>query len=248
LIQDLEDGYIHRLALVAPSPMPWPLPMYELALMAARRAYDMNVDLSTTIVTPEEAPLGVFGTTVSEGVQKVLEEHGIMVISSAHADVPAPGRVAMRPGERELHADRIIALPQLLGAAVEGVPTVPPDGFIPIDERCRVRGLERVWAAGDATDFPIKMGGIAAQQADVAATQIAALAGSGVTELTFDPEIHAILLGLRQPLYLSAKVTGGHGETSQLSDTPSWSPATKIAAKYLAPYLEVRDRIAGRAA
>ena len=36
---------------------------------------------------------------------------------------------------------------------------------------------EHVFAAGDATDFPVKQGGLGAQQADVAAAGIAALAG-----------------------------------------------------------------------
>lgn len=37
LLQDVEGGYLHSLAFVAPSVMPWPLPIYELALMTARR-------------------------------------------------------------------------------------------------------------------------------------------------------------------------------------------------------------------
>jgi hypothetical protein len=39
-------------------------------------------------------------------------------------------------------------------------------------------------------------------------------------------------------------VTGGHGSSSQISEEPTWSPPMKIAAKYLAPYLELRDRVA----
>jgi sulfide:quinone oxidoreductase len=229
---------------IAPSPMPWPLPLYELALMTARRAYDMNIELSVTIVTPEDAPLSLFGAAVSEGVEQLLEKHGILTITSAHAEVPEAGRVSIRPGERWLHADRIVALPQLFGPSTPGVPKGPPDGFIPVDEYCQVRGLEQVYAAGDATDFPVKMGGIAAQQADTVATGIAALAGVPVKQTPFSPEIHAILLGGEKPLYMSAHVTGGHGSSSQLSELPTWSPGTKIAAKYLAPYLEARDRVA----
>ena len=45
LIQDVEGGYVKRLAFVAPPRMAWPLPIYELALMTARRAYDMNVEV-----------------------------------------------------------------------------------------------------------------------------------------------------------------------------------------------------------
>jgi NADH dehydrogenase FAD-containing subunit len=103
-----------------------------------------------------------------------------------------------------------------------------------------VRGLHNVFAAGDATDFAIKHGGIAAQQADTAATAIAALAGAPVDPKPFHPEIHGILLGADKPLYLSAHVTGSLGSSSQISEEPSWSPPTKVVAKYLAPYLESR--------
>jgi hypothetical protein len=42
------------------------------------------------------------------------------------------------------------------------------------------------------------------------------------------------------PLYLSARVSGGRGLNSHAGEEPTWSPATKIAARYLAPYLEGR--------
>jgi sulfide:quinone oxidoreductase len=243
LIQDVEGGYVHSLAFVAPSAMPWPLPIYELALLTAARAYDMQVDLSITIATPEDAPLAIFGTTVSDAVKRLLEEHGIVTITSAHCGVPEAGRVSIHPGARTLHVDRVVALPQLSGPSTPGVPGGAHGGFIPIDAYCRVRGLERVYAAGDATDFAIKLGGIAAQQADIAAEAIAALAGAPVEPKPFHPEIHAILLGADKPLYLSAHVTGGHGSSSKISEKPAWSPPTKIAAKHLAPYLESRDRL-----
>ncbi len=242
LIQDVEGGYVRSLAFVAPSAMPWPLPIYELALMTAGRAYDMNIELPITIVTPEDAPLAVFGTTVSETVSRLLERRGIETILSAHSEVPEPGHVSIHPGNRSLHVGRIVALPQLFGPSTPGVPGGPEGGFIPIDAHCAVPHLKRVWAAGDATDFPIKHGGIASQQADTAARAIAAMAGAAVEPKPFHPEIHAVLLGADKPLYLSAHVTGGHGSSSEVSETPTWSPPSKIAAKYLAPYLDSRDQ------
>jgi sulfide:quinone oxidoreductase len=220
--------------------------MYELALMTANRAFDMGTELSITIATPEDAPLALFGTAVSDAVEALLMERGIMVITSAHSQVPKPGLVSIHPGWRKLHADRVVALPQLSGPATPGVPGDVAGGFIPIDEYCRVRGLQRVYAAGDATDFAVKHGGIAAQQADTAAASIAALAEASVAPRKFNPEIHGILLGGDKPLYLSAHITGGHGSSSQISDEPTWSPPTKIAAKYLSPYLDSRDRVAVR--
>ncbi len=247
LIQDVEGGYVRSIAFVAPSQMPWPLPMYELALMTARRAYDAQTEVSITIATPEDEPLAIFGRTVSEAVARLLDEHGITIITSAHCAVPAPGQISIHPGDRTLRADRIVALPHLSGPATPGVPGGAASGFIPIDEHCRVRGLQNVFAAGDATDFPIKHGGIAAQQADTAAEAITALAGVPLAPTPFHPEIRAILLGGEKPLYLSAHVTGGHGTSSQVNEEPMWSPPTKIAARYLAPYLESRDHEAGRA-
>jgi sulfide:quinone oxidoreductase len=209
--------------------------------MTATRAFDMGIELSITIVTPEDAPLTVFGTTVSEAVSGLLKSRGIETIPSARGEVPEPGHVSIHPGDRSLRVDRIVALPQLFGPSTPGVPGGAEGGFIPIDAHCAVPHLERVWAAGDATDFPIKHGGIASQQADTAAEAIAALAGAAVEPKPFHPEIHAVLLGADKPLYLSAHVTGGHGSSSEISETPSWSPPSKIAAKYLAPYLESRD-------
>jgi sulfide:quinone oxidoreductase len=108
-----------------------------------------------------------------------------------------------------------------------------------------VPGVKDIYAAGDATEFPIKMGGIGSQQADVVAQSIAALAGTSVTAERFDPMIHGMLMTHEQPRYLTAHITGGHGFSSEITDTPTWSPPRKIAAKYLAPYLEEQDRESG---
>ena len=53
-------------------------------------------------------------------------------------------------------------------------------GFLVVDGHCLVEGCERVYAAGDVIRFPVKLGGLAAQQAAVAAQAIAARAGAPV--------------------------------------------------------------------
>jgi sulfide:quinone oxidoreductase len=242
LVQDVEGGYARHIAFLVPEPMPWPLPTYELALMTAARAYDSNLDANVTVLTPEESPLGLFGHQASEAVAGVLAENRVEVVTRAHCEVVEPGHIAIHPGTGHLDADRIVALPQLTGPAIAGLPRDGTGGFIPIDRFCRVRSLQRVFAAGDATTFPIKHGGIAAQQADTAAAGIAALAGVAIDPEPAAPEIRAILLGGRRPLYLSAVVAGEYGTSSQASFEPLWSPAKKIAARYLTPYLESRDQ------
>ncbi len=241
LLQDLEGGYIKRLAFVSPGRMAWPLPLYELAMMTSARAYDSNVELETTIVTPEETPLAIFGTHASEAVATRLERARIKVITSAYAEVPRTGEVVVRPGDLHLSVDRVIALPELYGPSLRGIP-LSEHGFIRVTPHGQVLDVEGVYAAGDATDFAVKHGGVASQQADAAAESIAALAGAPVTPEPFHPVIRGMLLTDEEPIYLSARITGGQGFSSEVSDTPIWSPASKLASRYLSPYLELQER------
>jgi sulfide:quinone oxidoreductase len=271
LIEDVEGGYIDSLAFVIPwrtplasrkvfsrsrtgrtrppSHMAWPLPVYELALMTAGRANEVNVRLKVSVITPEDAPLAVLGTAASTAVVELLERTGVHTITSAHAEVPRPGEVLINPGDRCVHAERVIALPQLHGPSVRGIPA-DEDGFIAVNSYGLVDGAGPIFAAGDATDFAVKHGGVAAQQADAAASTIAALAGARVTPEPFHPVIRGQLLTDSKPLYLTSRIVntrimGGQGSSSEITDTPTWSPGAEITAKYLAPYLAVHDHEAG---
>jgi sulfide:quinone oxidoreductase len=246
LLQDVEEGYVNSLAFVSPGRMAWPFPLYELALMTAGRAYDMDVELATTIITPEDSPLAIFGSAASEAVGKLLEQAQIETICSAYAEIPAPGEIVINPGDRHMKVKRVVALPELYGPSVRGIP-LSQHGFLHIDVHGRVHDVEHVYAAGDATDFPVKHGGIAAQQADALAEAIAAEAGAPVSPEPFHPVIHGTLLTAEKPLYLTARITGGHGFSSEFSDAPSPLHKAKIVAKYLTPYLEQLDGAGARA-
>jgi sulfide:quinone oxidoreductase len=240
LIQDIDGGYVHSLAFVAPARMPWQLPLYELALMTAGRAYDMNVELAVTIVTPEDTPLAIFGIDASRAVGELLEKAHIQTVNSAYAEVPSSREVVINPGDRRLQVDRVIALPELYGPSIRGIP-LGEHGFIRVDPYGQVPDAGPIYAAGDAVEFAVKHGGIASQQADTAAQSVAALAGAPVTPEPFDPVIHGMLLTDGDPVYLTARISGGHGFSSEITDAPTWSPSAKIAAKYLAPYLDTHD-------
>ena len=100
-----------------------------------------------------------------------------------------------------------------------------------------MRGLRDVYAAGDLTAFPIKQGGLAAQQADAAAEAIAAHAGAPLDPRPFSPVLRALLLTGKTPVYMRVELGGGHGETSTAADEPLWWPPGKIVGRYLAPFL-----------
>jgi sulfide:quinone oxidoreductase len=240
LIQDVEGDYVHSLAFVAPGRMAWPLPLYELALLTAGRAYDMGIELHTTLVTPEDGPLAIFGPTASDAVAELLGAASIDVCTSAYAEVPSASEVVINPGERHLAVDRVVALPELYGPCVRGIP-LGEHGFLRVDPHGRVHDAGHIYAAGDATDFPIKHGGLGSQQADAVAETIAALAGAALTPEPFRPVIRGMLLTGEKPRYLTARITGGQGFSSEVTDTPTWSPPSKIASRYLSPYLEELD-------
>lgn len=245
LVQDVEEGYTREIAFVAPAQAFWPLPLYELALLTAHRAYDMNAAVDISIVSPESAPLTLFGSAISNELSRLLHDAGIAFHGSSFADL-IDAELTLQPGGIHLRPDRVVALPLLEGPLITGIPT-DPHGFIPTTEHGAVPGLHGVYAAGDATSYPIKHGGIAAQQADVAAAAIAARAGVASDQQPLQPVIRGMLLAGKTTRFFEAELSGDSGFHSTVSDTCPWDPPTKIAAHHLGPYLLASgDRDAAR--
>jgi sulfide:quinone oxidoreductase len=247
LLQDLEGGYSSSVAFVVPPGVTWPLPLYELALMTAERASGLGLDVDLTIVTPEAEPLAVFGAEASAAVARVLEDARITLVRGAHITSIEDGAVIGEGGELVARASRVMTVPRLEGRALPGVPS-DPAGFLPIDEHGRVAEVRDVFAAGDGTDFPVKQGGIAAQQADAAARTIADRAGAFVVPEPFHPVLRARLLTGSGSKYLrqAAKAAGGAG--SSASDHALWWPPSKVAAPSLSAYLDAVDEHGAAAA
>jgi sulfide:quinone oxidoreductase len=239
IIQDVEGGYSRKLAFVQPVGPVWPLPLYELALMTAERAESMDIrDLELSLVTPEPRPLAVFGTAVGEIVANRLARAGVTIYTNALAKVPAKRRVVIQPQNIELEDQRIVTMPRIAGPAIRGLPGGGSHGFLPIDKHCAVQSTGgRVFAAGDAANYPIKHGGLGAQMADAAAAAIAVLAGAQETALAFNPVIRGKLLTGRDPLYISAHPIGAESFESEVYDEPPWPSGDKIIAEELGPYL-----------
>ncbi len=235
LVQDLEEGFVRRIAFVVPSTASWPLPLYELALMTADRAYDQGAQVDLTIVTPEPSPLAIFGEAASASVRGLLSQAGITVEVGVHAEVPERGTIRLRPGTTELHVDRIVTLPDIDGPAISGLPHNRA-GFLTIDRFGRVAGVDDVYAAGDATEFPIKQGGIACQQADVAAEAIAAIAGAPIKPEPFSPVLRGVLLTEHETRFME-RDAGGAGDRSSVGVPPLWWPPTKIAGRELSRHM-----------
>lgn len=239
VIADLRAGSLRHLVFTMPGGRSWALPLYELALLAATELAKADAALRThlTVVTPEDAPLELFGRRAGEQMSSLLEDRGIEVVSGAHPVKFENGRLRVAPGE-EIEADAVIGLPRLEGRRIAGIPH-DADGFVGVDDHGRVIGLERVFAAGDVTTFPVKQGGIATQQADAVAEAVAAEAGAEVDPQPFDPILRGVLWTGREPRYLYGRPTGGHGEMSSLGERPQWPPQDgKVIGRYLTSFVD----------
>jgi len=232
-----------RLAFAAPAGARWLLPLYELALLAAAALRKCGIQAPDIVVaTGEHEPLEVFGPAASEAVRGALDHAGVKLVTSAAAVATFDGGLRLESGAG-LAADVVIALPELVGPRIAGLPH-DEDGYIPVDEHGHVRGCTDVFAAGDATAFPVKHGGLAAQQADAVAETIAARLGAIGMPEPFRPVLRGLLLTGGAPLYLRAELgPGGRREHGVLpapgtaSSEALWWPPGKIAGRYLTPFL-----------
>ncbi len=185
VIGDLRAGALRRLVFTMPGGCGWTLPLYELALFGMTALSKAGIARTRiTVVTPEDVPLELFGRRASGQMCRLLEERGIEVLAGVHPVRFDTGSLKVAPGE-EIEADAVISLPRLEGRQIAGIPH-DAGGFIRVDGQGRAIGLDRVYAAGDVTTFPVKQGGIATQQADLVAEAIVAEIGAGPNPQPFD--------------------------------------------------------------
>ena len=236
LLDKTRAGEIHRIAFAVPTGASWPLPLYELAILTAdyMTAHGTR-EVEIVFVTPEDHPLALFGPTASDAVSELLTGREIQVETSVTPIRFEAGALSI-VAERPIAVDAVVALPRLEGPRLPGVPH-DDQGFVPTDEYGWVLGLTDVYAAGDLTQFPLKQGGIATQQADAAASSIAADAGATVKPEPFKPVLRGLLITGFVPRFLRAEATGAD---SIVDTEPLWWPPAKIVGRYLTPFLAAK--------
>jgi sulfide:quinone oxidoreductase len=227
LLADLRSGAVQRLAFAVPHGVVWPLPLYELALLTAAHAAEHGRRPTLTLITPEERALDLFGTAASAVATALLVEHGVRLLTGSFPIGFAGHRLSLAP-QGALDADRCVALPVLTGDPVRGLP-YNGGGFLEVDGFGLVVGCKRVYAAGDVIRYPVKLGSLAAQQADAAARTIAFRAGAPVQPQPFRPDLRALLL-TRSGLRLLSSVPAAR------SEPPPAKPEARLLTSVLAEH------------
>jgi sulfide:quinone oxidoreductase len=246
ILSELDAGVLTDLAFVIPEGPSWPVPLYELALLTSRRAHDRGQRLQISVITPDARPLQIFGAKAGDAVTRLLAGAGASLYCGTTVDMSVDRCLDLQPSGVRLHPQRTVTIPRLTGPDVRGIPGDPTHRFLEIDLHCRVSHTDgHIFAAGDATNFPVKHGAISAQQADTAAAGIAYLAGVGPRSQPLHPILRTKLLTGHEPLYLSADVISGQGWNAEVHHEPPWGSEGKIVAAELGAYLESIDDAAG---
>ena len=128
LLRDLDEGYLKRVAFVVPPGVAWALPAYELALMTAWQAWGMgHDDVQVMLYTPEDAPLGLFGTQATVAVRHDLEEAGVQAETGVYVaeDAQTPAGSSFIPERGRSTPSESSRCPGRSDLACRGFPPTP---------------------------------------------------------------------------------------------------------------------------
>ena len=230
LLADLDAGRVQRVAFALPTSVTWALP-------AVRAGADDRRARARARPARRRAHPRHAGARSARGLRRPhrIAHLGACWPSAASPCAPTRCRCApdradwSSPTARPSRPSGSSRCPGSVGPWIGGLPH-DGQGFLATDAHGAVLGVEAVWAAGDGTAFPLKQGGLAAQQAGAAASAIARSLGADVPAEPFHPVLRGMLLDLAAPRFLDS--TRGDVPT-----TPLWWPPTKVVAPRLWDYL-----------
>ena len=238
-IRELLAAQPPRIAFAAPAGSSWPLPLYELALLSAAELRSRGAATEVLLVDPRERAAvalrprrkrlrrGPPGAPRHRGAHVRQRRGGARRVARAQRWAPSGRRSRRRAATR-------------CSGGASRASRATRRTSSPIDEHARVIGLPHVYAAGDVTNFPVKHGGLAAQQADAAAEAMLAELGLPIVPRPFDPVIQGVLFTDSEPAYLQARLADSAAAPSEPRSFSLWWPPSKIAGRHLSPYLAIR--------
>jgi len=223
-------------------------PLYEIVFMLdtwlRRRRVREHADIVFT--TYEQSYIQAFGPKLDDVVTAEFAARGIDGHTGWRLNGVGADSVRYANGESRRH-DLLIAFPPY--AAGVRYPGLPADdrGFLTTNlESRRVEGQERIYAPGDAGDFPVKLAFLAFLQADAVAEDIAGeILGTRAREAAFDPVSMCVMEELdkatfaqvpleltgdpERPVAVRADANGAY----RVGVSPAWRVGKKLLGVYL---------------
>lgn len=189
MLEKARAGERQKLLFLVPPFNTCASPLYEIALMTDTWLRNQGVRgmIEITWTTFEESFLHAFGPRLGLVIAAEFEDRAIAGYKGFAASAVEPGTVIYQNGETR-QFDLLVSFPPYMGA--NRFPSLPLDarGFIRVErDSRRVQGRDRIFAAGDAADFPLKQAYLALLQAGAAADHIAAEIENRKPEVLFEP-------------------------------------------------------------
>jgi sulfide:quinone oxidoreductase len=222
-------------------------PLYEIVFMLEtwlqRKGVRDRVDIVYT--TYERTFIQAFGPKLDTVVREEFATRGIVGETERRLKAVKPNEAVYEDGGKRPF-DLLIAFPPYV-AAVD-YPALESDdrGFLATEaDSRRARGQDRIYAPGDAGDFPVKQAFLAFLQADAAAVDIAASVMGTTPKVVFDPVSMCVMEELdkatfaqvpldvtgdpEQPVRVRANANG----TYRVGVSPAWRLGKKLLGVYL---------------
>lgn len=211
-----------------------PVPVYECAF-ALDRFFENHPTENAhkiTIVSPDPPGLQFGDGNFMLALRGALEAHEIELLPDFRVESISPGAIISEDGH-SLNYSLLMLLPPFRGpSAAHGLGITDDDGYVMVDELMRVRGMERIYAAGDCVNFSgPKLGHMAVHQAEVAAENLAAEIEGRAPETKYEHELMMVIdEGGGETIFLQRGLWGG--KPSHVRQGLFWSWAKKIHDKY----------------
>ena len=211
-----------------------PVPVFETAFAFSRllKQKGQRDAARITIINPDPPNLAFADLDMARALRDALEEHSIESLSDFPIDRVLPTLVMTAHGHA-LEYNLLMLVPPFRGpSAVMGLGITGEEGYISVDRKMRVQGIENVYAAGDCVDFVgPKLGHMAVHQGEVAAANLALELQEKDPNVLYDHEMMMVIdEGGDESIYLRKGLWDE--KRSTVKQGRFWSWAKHIHDKY----------------
>jgi len=193
---------------------------------------EQNQAARITIVSPDPPNFQFGDLNIARALRSALEDHAIEYLPEFPIDRVTSTAVIDSNGH-SMNYNLLMLIPPFRGpSAVIGVGITDAEGYIKVDRAMRVEDVDRMYAVGDCINFRgPKLGHMAVQQAEVAATNVSREIEGLEPILAYDHEIMLIIdEGGEETIYLHKGLWAD--DPAKVRQGRFWSWAKRVHEKY----------------